>query len=385
MNTNEWLARLVACDTTSRHSNLQLIEMIKEWLLRHQITPRLTEDAQAKKANLFATIPAHDGNIEGGIIFSGHTDVVPVDGQVWDSNPFETMMHDDKIYGRGTCDMKGFLAVVLALLPEFQQLKLRHPIHFAFSYDEEIGCKGAPLLIADMQKIGLTPKACIVGEPTNMRPVVAHKGIQVFRCKVQGHATHSSLTPQACNAIEYAARLICHIRELAEKMRHEGPFDQHYDVPFTTMSTNMIQGGNAHNTVPASCEFFFEYRNLPEVKPRVILDDIFSFINNDLLLRMKRENVNALIELDSIAAVPSFEADQKAAFSEMIRKLTDEKEIRKVAYATEAGLFEQAHIPTIVCGPGSIEQAHRANEYVEISQLKQCETFLHEVVKVYCE
>jgi len=380
MNTLEWLQRLIAFDTTSCNSNMELIDCVQDWFLHHRIHSRLTHARTAAKANLFATLKAHDGSTEGGIIFSGHTDVVPVDGQQWDTHPFEAVQIENKIYGRGACDMKGFLAVVLALVPEFEKLTLSQPIHFAFSYDEEIGCQGVPWLIADLQKAGIKPKGCIVGEPTDMHPVVAHKGIQVFRCEVRGLSAHSSLTPHACNAIEYAAKLICYVRELADELRRRGPFDQHFDVPFTSVSTNRINGGTAHNIIPAQCEFIFEFRHLPQVEPHEIIDRINAYIQDELLPQMQREWINAEIVVDSIATVPSFESSEETAINHIAYAITGKDEIRKVAYATEAGLFQQAHIPTIVCGPGSIEQAHRPNEFVTIEQLRRCEMFLRRVV-----
>lgn len=379
-NTLEWLTRLVAFDTTSRNSNLELIGVLQEWFKLHGVESHLTHDPNQPKANLFATLPAIDGSVEGGIILSGHTDVVPVDGQDWATNPFEATLKDEKVFGRGTCDMKGFIAVTLALLPEFQQMRLKQPVHFAFSYDEEVGCRGAPLIIDDLVKRGLTPKACIVGEPTDMRPVVAHKGIQAYRCRVHGHAVHSSLTPQGCNAIEYAARLICYIRDLADEMQKQGPFDKHFDVPYTSISTNMIQGGIANNIVPSFCEFFFEFRNLPEMKPRDIFNKIAAYTQNELEPRMRKENEKAKIEIDNIAVAPSFESDQSSVFNAIVNRIRDNKEIYKVAYATEAGLFESASIPTIVCGPGNIEQAHRPDEFVTIAQLKKCKEFLRHLV-----
>lgn len=382
MKTLEWLSRLVAIDTTSRNSNLELIHVVEDYVKQHGMSTRLSRAAQENenKSNLFATLPAKNGNTDGGIILSGHTDVVPVDGQIWDSDPFVTTIKDEKVFGRGTCDMKGFLAVTLALLPEFKQMQLAHPIHFAFSYDEEVGCRGAPLLIADLQIAGFKPTACIVGEPTSMQIVVAHKGIQGFRCRVHGHAMHSSLTPKACNAIEYAAKLITYIRSLADEMRQTGPFDQHFDVPFTTISTNMIHGGIAHNTVPVLCEFDFEFRHLPEVKPQTIIDKIKAYAEKEVLPKMRAEQPHTNIEIENVAAAPAFEADENAAINQLAKQLSGHSEIHKVAYATEAGLFQHADIPTIVCGPGSIVNAHKPNEFVEIEQLKKCEDFLKKIV-----
>jgi acetylornithine deacetylase len=373
MTTLEWLAQLIAFDTTSRNSNMELIQCAKSWFAKHGLVTRITTHPFEAKANLLATLPGKNGNLQGGILFSGHTDVVPVDGQHWETNPFEAVKKNGRVYGRGTCDMKGFLAVLLALVPEFCKLELNYPLHFAFSYDEEIGCRGAPLLIADMQKAGIQPAFCIVGEPSEMRTVIAHKGIQSFHCKIEGKAAHSSLTPKGCNAIDYAAELICHIRKLANDLKKQGPFDQYFDVPFTTISTNMINGGIAHNIIPADCEFFFEFRHLPTVKPENIIGEINHYIENDLLPRMQQEYQNAKISIDHLASVPAFEAKH-----EIISK---DSEIYKVAYATEAGLFQQANIPTIVMGPGSIEQAHCANEFVELEQLRKCEQILQELVR----
>lgn len=380
MNTLDWLSRLVAFDTTSRHSNLELITALQDWFKQHNIPVRLTQDPSEPKANLVATLPAHDGTVTGGILLSGHTDVVPVDGQHWYTDPFEAVQIDDRVYGRGTCDMKGFLAVMLALVPEFQQQKLSQPVHFAFSYDEEIGCRGAPFLIADLQQAGIQPKACIVGEPTLMRPVIGHKGIQVFRCRVQGRAAHSSLTPEGCNAIEYAAKLMSYIRNLSEQIRRDGPFDKHYDVPFTSVSINRIEGGTANNIIPEHCEFIFEFRHLPGVKPETIFDTIKAHVDNELLPLMQREHAQAVIEFDRLGTAPSFEAEESSALYQLARQLSGENDIVKVAYATEAGLFQRANMSSIICGPGSIEQAHRPNEYVTVAQLKQCEAFLKKMV-----
>jgi len=379
--SQEWLANLVAFDSTSRNSNLDLIAEIQGFVESLGLATRRTLDPSGKKANLFATLPASDGGTQGGIVLSGHTDVVPVDGQAWDTDPFQATTRGDKIYGRGTSDMKGFIAVTLALLPEFKKLPLAKPLHFAYSYDEEVGCHGAAVMIADLVKQGIRPEGCIVGEPTLLRPVVAHKGIHLYRCRTQGKATHSSLTPQGCNAIEYAARLICRLRERAEEIKQQGPFDQDYDVPFTTLSTNTIQGGNAYNTIPSFCEFFFEFRNLPTIQPEEVLKPIRRYINEELLPLMRKEYPQAAIELDGLAGVPGFQGEEQASVTQLLRQLRQDQGKHKVSYATEAGLFQQADIPTILCGPGSIEQAHRANEYIEIEQLSRCEGLLRDLVK----
>ncbi|MEO8964335.1 MAG: acetylornithine deacetylase, partial [Gammaproteobacteria bacterium] len=306
---SDWLKKLISFDTTSRNSNLNLIDTIDDWLKTQGMTSRRTYDASQQKANLFATLPASNGSVQQGIILSGHTDVVPVDGQEWNTDPFIATEIDDRVYGRGTADMKGFIAVVLALIPEFKKQQLSQPIHFAFSYDEEVGCHGVRDILTDIKQQGLQPRACVVGEPTLMRPVVAHKGINVFRVRVHGRASHSSLTTKGCNAIEYAAQLMNWIREFGKTLQH-GPQDKFYDVPFSSMTTNLISGGNAINTIPNLCEFFFEFRNLPTVSPQTIRNQIESYIKNELLPNMQQEYQDAGIELDLIAAVPGLEASE---------------------------------------------------------------------------
>ncbi|MDK4685616.1 acetylornithine deacetylase [Kingella negevensis] len=380
LNAQQWLTKLVSFDTTSRHSNLALIECVQTYLSQLGLTCWVDKNATGDKANLFATLPASNGETQGGLVLSGHTDVVPVDGQDWATNPFELTEQNGKLYGRGASDMKGFIASVLALLPEWVAQERKKPIHLALSYDEEVGCIGAPLMIEEWQKRGQKVDGCIVGEPTSMRVVVAHKGISVYQCKIHGKAAHSSLTPQGCNAIEYAARLICRIRDIADAFRAKGPFDGLYDVPYTTMTTNLIQGGIAVNVVPEDCQFQYEFRNLPGVPAAEIQQEIEAYIHNELLPAMRKEYSEAAVELITRAFVPSLEVSEQAAITLLACALRRDNEIRKVSYATEAGLFERAGVPTIVCGPGSIEQAHKANEFIEIAQLDECQQFLRKLI-----
>lgn len=380
MNTRQWLEKLVAFDTTSRNSNLELINTVKEYLDALGLQSWLTLNPEGNKANLFATLPASNGETQGGIVLSGHTDVVPVDGQDWHSDPFQLVEKDGLLYGRGTCDMKGFIASALALLPEWTKQQRHKPIHFAFSYDEEIGCAGAPVMIEELKKRGQRVDGCVVGEPTSMRVVVAHKGINLFTCKVHGKAAHSSLTPRGCNAIEHAARLICHIRDLADYYRQQGPFDDKYDVPFTTMTTNLIEGGIAVNTIPEACTFKYEFRNLPGIPVEEIQSKVESYVQEELLPRMQKEFPEAKVEITSNSRAPGLEASEKAAITALVRALTRDNEVRKVAYGTEAGLFEQIGIPTIVCGPGNIEQAHKPNEFISLEQLDECDNFLRKLI-----
>jgi acetylornithine deacetylase len=375
-----WIEKLIGFDTTSRESNLGLIETVRDYLQQAGIKAVLTHDSAGRKANLFATVPAHDGETDGGIALSGHTDVVPVTGQQWDTDPFKSVIKDGKLYGRGACDMKGFIGVALTLLPEMQQARLKQPMHFALSYDEEIGCVGAPYMIADLKRRGIRLDGCIVGEPTTMRPIIAHKGINAYKCCVRGLAAHSSLTPQGVNAIEYAARLICHIRDLADRMLAEGPFDEAFDVPFSTASTGLINGGIALNTVPALCEFTFEYRNLPGIDPAGIFAKVEHYAREQLEPAMRRVHADAGIEFSRIAAAPSFDASEQDAITQLVRALTSDPERRKVAYGTEAGLFQAAGVPSVVCGPGDIAHAHKPNEFVTLEQLSACESFTRKLI-----
>lgn len=375
-----WLKKLIVFDTTSRNSNLSLITAIQEWLASHKIESQLIYDETGKKANLLATLPCRKGSKNGGLMLSGHTDVVPVDGQEWYTDPFQATQIEDRIYGRGTCDMKGFIAVVLALVPEFKKMKLTKPIHFAFSYDEEVGCLGAPSIVKTLQKNNIQPSACIVGEPTEMHPAIAHKGINAFHCKVHGNAKHSSMTNEGCNAIEYAAQLITKIRQYADQLRTKGQQDKGFTIPFTSMTVNQIQGGTAVNIIPNLCEFAFEFRNLPSVQPQEIIAKIQNYIA-ETQVAMKQEFPLAKIELNEVASPPAFEASPDAAFTKLVSTLTGENKALKLAFATEAGLFQQMNIPTIVCGPGSIEQAHRPNEFITLDQITKCEKFLVELAR----
>jgi len=372
---------LIRYDTTSSRSNLGLIEAIRDRLRAHDVEALLVYDRCRQKANLFATLPAMHGETNGGVVLSGHTDVVPVTGQHWSSAPFDPVVRGGRLYGRGSCDMKGFIGVTLGLLPEIQQRSLREPIHLAFSFDEEVGCLGAPLLLAELAQRGIRPAGCIVGEPTSMRPVIAHKGNNAYRCCVKGLAGHSSRTPNGVNAIDYAARLICRIREAADLLRRNGPFDRAFDVPFSTAQTGMISGGIAINTILEQCEFFFEYRNLPSEDPERFFEQIARYAREQLEPEMRAVASAASISFEKVGTTLALDSAEQAAVTRLVRSLCNDFETRKVTYGTEAGLFSQAGIPTVICGPGSIDDAHKADESVELSQLAECDHFLRQVLE----
>lgn len=375
------IEQLLRFDTTSRNSNLGLIEDVRDELAGLGLQPWLTYARDGGKANLFATLPAADGAVTGGVVLSGHTDVVPVDCQDWSSDPFAPVVRQGRLYARGSADMKGFIGVALTQIAACRDTKLARPLHIALSFDEEVGCLGAPLMIAELESRGIRPDGCVVGEPTGMEVVVAHKGINAYRCRVHGRSAHSSLPALGVNAIEYAARLICFIRDIADGMRRDGPFDPAFDTPYSTAQTGVIRGGAAINLVPENCEFDFEFRNLPLVDGTALLRTIEAHARDVLLPRMRAEHPESDIRFEPIASAPGQQADEDAAITQLVRALARDGGVRKVAYGTEAGQFQAAGIPAIICGPGHIREAHRPDEYVALDQIERCEAFLGALVK----
>lgn len=384
-NSLDWLTRLIAFDTVSRHSNLALIHDVRAYCEQLGLTVDLTFNEAKTKANLFVTVPAGENadQINNGLVLSGHTDVVPVDGQDWTSEPFTATIRGDKLYGRGACDMKGFIACALTILPQAVQLsnsgQLRRPLHLALSFDEEVGCLGAPLMLADLKARGITPDYCIVGEPTNMAMVVAHKGIAVYRCRVHGKSAHSSLIAQGVNAISYASKLVGYVDTLAEELSARDDNDALFTVPYSTLSVGTIHGGTATNIVPNLCEFTFDYRNLPHMTQDDILAPIQAKVA-ELNAQMQARAPETGIELMQEESVPAMTDNNSAELQSLIAALTGDDERHKVAYATEGGQFTNAGIPTIICGPGSIEQAHKADEYVELIEIERCDGFLQKLL-----
>ena len=376
------LARsLVRFNTVSRESNLGLIHFIRDELARHGVASTLTFDDEKKKANLFATIG--EGK-RAGVIVSGHTDTVPWDGQDWSLDPLGADVKDGRLYGRGSADMKSFIGLAVAQVPAYLAADLPFAIHLAFSYDEEVGCFGAPRLIADLQERGIKPLACIVGEPTGMVPALAHKGVHRWRCCIKGHAAHSSLTHQAVNAIEVGARVVGKLTDMAERWRDQGPRYEGFDVPYSTGSVGVIEGGIADNVVPEDCRFHYEFRDLPNADVAAMQAEVRAFAAS-LEPAMRAVAPEAGIRFEPICATPSFLARDDDFAVLLARRLAEAEATTLVAFGTEAGLFQRAGIPTVVCGPGHIAQAHQADEYVSLAQLAAGERFLQALTTIGVE
>jgi acetylornithine deacetylase len=381
----EMIRTLVAFDTTSRESNLALIDWVQGWLGSHGIDSTLTFDDGQRKANLFATLPAQDGNaVTGGVVLSGHTDVVPVDGQSWATPPFAATPVGDRIYGRGVTDMKSFSATGLAMVPEFLRRGLKRPLHFALSYDEEVGCIGVRRLIADIAARGVQPLGCIVGEPTGMELVVAHKGKKSWRCRIRGHEAHSSLTPQGVNAVQIACEIVAYLTTMARRFRDRGEFDHAYDVAYTTVHTGVIHGGTALNIVPRDCTFDFEIRHLPFDDPDQLFREVEAFARC-FLPEMRAVAPDSYIAFDALSTMPGFDTRGDSDIAALGRACNGTHDTGKVSFGTEASLFHQASMPTIICGPGHIAQAHQPNEWVSLQQLARCETFMRRLADRVCE
>ena len=376
----DWTKRLVSQDTTSRGSNRELIDLVAKELRRHGLTPTILPNGDGTKANLVVTIPAHDGGTGGGIALSGHTDAVPVDARDWDTNPFTAQIRDGRLFGRGTCDMKSFIGAILATLPDLVRAPLREPVHIVLSYDEEVGCLGAARMVQDLAGLGVRPTTCIVGEPTGMRVISGHKSVNLLELSVHGVAAHSSLTSQGVNAIEHAARAIGFIRSLADEFRQQGPYDQAYDVPYTTASVNLVDGGTAGNIVADRCRAEFEFRSIGAVDPTRLRARIQAYCD-ELQETMRQESTQALVELRTLAMVPGLDTDAASPAIQLGELLGGVPSAGKVTYGTEAGLFRAAGIETTVCGPGDIHQAHTANEFVELEQIRACQAFLDNLVQ----
>lgn len=368
---------LVGFDTTSRESNLALIEWVRDYLAGHGVASELFFDEERRKANLFATIGPKD---RGGIALSGHTDVVPVDGQDWSTDPFALAEKNGRLYGRGTADMKSFLAVALALVPEFVGRELATPIHLALSYDEEVGCLGVRRMIAGLEGRPDKPRLCIVGEPTEMKPVIGHKGKRSLRCHVHGYECHSALAHEGVNAVEAAAEIVAYLKSLARRFRDEGPYDPDFVPPYTTVHTGRISGGTALNIVPKDCRFDFEFRFLPGVDPEALVEEVVRFASTRVEPEMKSVRPETGIQFEELTSFPGLAIDAEEEITQLVFALTGANATGKVSFGTEAGLYQKAGIPTVVCGPGSIDQAHKPDEFISLEQVRACEGFLRRLL-----
>ena len=371
VTTIEMLARLIAFDTTTRNSNFPLIADVEDYLTSHGI-PHLRIDYAQGKTNLYATIGP---DVAGGIVLSGHTDVVPVDGQDWSSDPFNLEERDGKFYGRGSADMKGFIAVALALVPHFKSLKLKTPIHLALSCDEEVGCKGVRPLVAHMREHLKKPRAIFVGEPTMMKVVNGHKSAVTFNTEVMGHEAHSSLTHQGVNAIMVAAEVLGEINSLRQELIATGDPSGRFDPPYSTIHVGTISGGTAKNIIPRNCNFQWETRLLPDTDPHFVPRRIEA-------LRLRRESEmkaisqEAGISTTATNEVPGLTPEIDSIAEQLALQATGGNATHAVSYCTEAGLFQQIGLPAVICGPGDIAQAHKPDEFVSREQLTLCENYL---------
>ncbi|MEM9763023.1 MAG: acetylornithine deacetylase, partial [Pseudomonadota bacterium] len=370
----EILSALIGFDTISSKSNLALIEWVEDYLVQHGVASERVTDEDGEKANLIATIGSRD---IPGYILSGHTDVVPVSGQPWSGDPFTARVMDGRVYGRGACDMKGYLACVLAMVPEMLAAPLARPLHILFSYDEEVGCLGVRTALKDVAAWPTRPLGCFVGEPTSSNVIVGHKAKRAYRAVAKGTTAHSSLAPSAVNAVAYAARLISHIGEMAAEFERSGARDELYDVPFTTPHVGAVHGGDVVNIVPDRCEFVFEVRAIAADDPDAAVERIQAYAREVLEPEMRSRAPGAGFEFELMSAIDGLDTAPEHDLIALTKRLAGRNGHAKVAYGTEAGFFgSMAGVPTVVIGPGSIDQAHKADEWVAISELTNCTVFL---------
>lgn len=365
------LASLIGFDTTSRESNLQLIEFAQNYLRGLGVNCELIFNEERSKANLFASIGPTD---RPGVVLSGHTDVVPVDGQAWTVPPFALTERDGKLYGRGSADMKGYIACVLAAVPRLLASDLQLPVHIALSYDEEVGCLGVRSLLADLAKRAHKPLLCIIGEPTELKPVLGHKGKLAMRCDVHGAACHSAYAPLGVNAIEYAAELIGELGRIGSRLRDQQ--DPRFDPPYSTVQTGIIGGGKALNIVPADCRFDFEVRALPAHDPREVASQLQEYAQQQLLPRMRAVHADSAIAFTELSTYPGLLTDEHSKAAQLVAHCCGSNQFGTVAFGTEGGLFDAIGIPTVVCGPGSMDQGHKPDEFVSVAQLAACDEML---------
>ena len=371
--TTELLARLVAFDTTSRNSNLALIDFIRAFLDRHDVAYRVSTNPDGGKANLHAIIGPQEA---GGIALSGHVDTVPVDGQAWSTDPFALRGDSGRLYGRGACDMKGFVAAFLSAVPALRARRLPKPLHLFITYDEEVGCAGANRLIEDLAISGLKPALCIVGEPSGMQPILAHKGKLNLHVRVRGKPGHSSDPAKGVNAVHAAAEAIAHVAAEARRFAAEGPFEDGFDPPHTTTHVGTVQGGTILNIIAERAEFVMEWRNIPADDCDREVERLKAHIARAIEPAMKAVSVDAGFSYEVLVAMPGMSLSPEHELASLVKQLTGSNSTGKVSYGTEGGFYQQAGIPTIVCGPGHIAQAHQPDEWIAESELAACDAFI---------
>jgi acetylornithine deacetylase len=376
-SSKDILTALVGFDTVSRNSNLDLIAWVEQYLDRHGVKHERIYDETGKKSNLWATLGPAD---VPGYILSGHTDVVPVDDQNWTDSPFKLTERDGKLYGRGSTDMKGYVACCLAAVPDMLNANLKKPLHLAFSYDEEVGCIGARGIVAKLTERPAKPIACFVGEPTGMDVVIGHKAKRSLKVTVHGRTCHSSLAPLGVNAVEYAARVITKIRDISDRMARKGARDELYDVPFTTGHTGYLHGGTALNIVPDIATFEFEFRTIAADKSADLAREVIDYAKTVLEPEMQAVAPEAGIVFEDRSEFAGLNTAENAEVTLLAKQLSGRNSHSKVAYGTEAGLFSDAGVPTIVIGPGLIDQAHKADEFIAITELEKCGVFLDRLI-----
>ena len=379
-DTIEWCRNLIRHQSVSMTPNLALIDEVKAFLDGLGYDTLVVRDPSETKANLYATIGP---KVDGGVILSGHSDVVPTEGQNWASDPYEIDIRDEKLYGRGACDMKGFLACLLTKAEAFKNADLRVPIHLAFTYDEEVGCLGVPSLVEAINNLPHKPAMCIVGEPTEMKVITQHKGKFSARAHFTGRSGHSSLPAEGVNAVEFASEFVVFLRKLGRKCREEGPHDDELEPNHTTFHTGVIKGCTQLNIIPQNCFVDFEFRNLPNDDREALKAEIYDYVENTLQPEMREIYPDVGIEIEVISDMPGLATGDDEEVTKLVMALTGANTTGKVSFGTEAGVFSAlGDIPTVVCGPGSIEQAHKPDEFIELDQLGRCEVFLDKLLGV---
>jgi acetylornithine deacetylase len=376
--TAEMLERLVAFDTTSRNSNLPLIAFVREFLDSQGVPYRISTDATGGKANIHAIIGPQQA---GGIALSGHVDTVPVDGQSWSSDPFSLRRDDGRLYARGAADMKGFVAACLAAVPDLRARGLIRPLHLFISYDEETGCEGAQRLILDLNESGLKPALCVVGEPSGMKPILAHKGKLNLRVKVRGKPGHSSEPDKGVNAIYAASQAVAYVAGEARRLAQEGPFEDGFDPPHTTIHVGTIKGGSILNIIPEHAEFIMEWRPIPGDDGMRAVDRLKAYVAAHIEPAMHAVDPATGFSYEVQNIMPGMAIAPDHALTSLVKQITGANSAGKVSYGTESGYYQEADIPTIICGPGHIAQAHQPDEWIAQDQLDACDAFIRRLAE----